>query len=195
MNKNKTELMVVVDRSGSMSGKDAETIGGFNAFIEEQRLQPGEATVTMVQFDHEYLKTFDRVPLAQVPPLTAETYQPRGYTALYDAIGKTVDEVGWVLAKLPEAERPGTVIVAILTDGFENASKEYTRARLAQMIDHQRTHYNWQFIFLASDLGAMKDAAALNIAPNMIFANADSCEGTTDAYQTLSRSVSQLRAS
>lgn len=152
MNPNLTEIAFVLDRSGSMEAMKVEAIGSFNHFIEVQKKEPGDVRFTLVLFDHEYEKLFDHMVLSEVPPLTDQTYEPRGNTALLDAMGRTIDEIGQRLAATPENQRPSKVIVACLTDGFENASKHYDNTKIAQMIDHQRSVYSWEFVFLGATL-------------------------------------------
>ena len=137
-----------------MKDMELEARNGFNAFLESQQKLPGEARLTLVLFDHEYIVAHDGVPIKDVPSLDEHTYVPRGTTALLDAIGRTINTIGERLDKAPEPERPGKVIVAILTDGLENASQEFKRKQIFKMIKHQREVYSWEFIFL----GARQDA-------------------------------------
>ena len=193
MNSNLVHVACVIDRSGSMSSVCSDAIGGFNTFLEEQKKGPGEAVLTLVLFDHEYLVVHDAVPVASVAPLDETTYVPRGNTALLDAIGRTIDDLGARLAAMPEEERPGGVIVAILTDGHENSSLEYTRRRVAEMIEHQRTVYNWSFVFLAADQDAIDTAEKLNIDPALAMRYASTAHGTRSVMRTMSSMTSQLR--
>lgn len=172
MNNNLTEIVCIIDRSGSMASITNDAIGGFNTFLAEQKKLPGEARLTLVLFDHEYLVPVDNQPLDKVEELTASTYVPRGSTALMDAIGRAITTVGERLAKTEEAQRPGQVVVVILTDGFENASQEYTRTRVAEMIQHQQEKYNWRFVYLGVNVDAFKEASSLNIAPTTTFVDA-----------------------
>jgi len=133
LNTNLCEIGFVLDRSGSMNAMKEEAIGGINAFLESQQKLPGEARLTLVLFDHEYIVTYDGVPIKDVPPLDSHSYVPRGTTALLDAIGRTINTIGERLDKTPEPERPGKVIVAILTDGLENASQEFKRKEIFKM--------------------------------------------------------------
>lgn len=158
-----TEIVCIVDRSGSMSAMENEARNGFNAFLEEQKKVPGEAQLTLVLFDHEYIVMYDGKPLQSIEPLTKKTYVPRGTTALWDAVGRAVTTVGDRLAKTDEAKRPEKVIMVILTDGFENASQEYGGDRIKDIIKEQRENYAWEFIFLAANQDAVATARAMNI--------------------------------
>ena len=133
MNQNVCEIGFVLDRSGSMKDMELEARNGFNAFLESQQKLPGEARLTLVLFDHEYIVAHDGVPIKDVPSLDEHTYVPRGTTALLDAIGRTINTIGERLDKTPEPEQPGKVIVAILTDGLENASQEFKRKEIFKM--------------------------------------------------------------
>lgn len=152
MNPDLTEIAFVMDRSGSMATMKSEAIGGFNHFIDVQKSEPGDVRFTLVLFDNEYLKPIDHMPLAEVPHLNDETYEPRASTALLDAMGRTIDEIGQRLAATPEHERPSKVIIACMTDGYENSSRVYSNAKVAQMIEHQSTVYSWEFVFLGATL-------------------------------------------
>jgi hypothetical protein len=162
-----TLIVYILDRSGSMQPLAGDAIGGFNAFLASQQQQPGRADFTLVLFDHEYLVPVARMDITKVAPLDSKSYVPRGQTALLDAVGRTIDDVGKQLAETPEDQRPGKVIVAIFTDGLENASRDYTYDRVSQMIRHQQETYSWEFLFLAANQDAVVSAAKLAIpAPN-----------------------------
>lgn len=163
MNKNLVEIAFILDRSGSMSSLSEQAIAGFNHFLADQKKQPGEARLTLVLFDDEYLVPVEAASLRDVRPLDATTYVPRNSTALLDAIGLTIDRLGERLAKTLEPERPGQVIVAILTDGFENASTRYAWKDVAARIRHQQEKYNWRFLFLGANQDAIATAARMNI--------------------------------
>ncbi len=157
-------LACVIDRSGSMDSIKSDAIGGFNSFLEAQKKVPGTAIMTIVLFDDQYEKLCDAAPLQEVKPLTDNTFVPRGSTALLDAIGRTIDELGLSLAAMPEDQRPGNVIVAILTDGYENASRVFTREQIFDKITHQQTVYQWQFEFLAANQDAIEAGREIGIA-------------------------------
>ena len=164
MKNNYAEIAFVLDRSGSMDSCRDAAIEGFNRFLKEQQQVEGLAKLTLVLFDDEYLVPAQALPVAEVIPLDNETYVPRGSTALLDAIGRTIDEMGARLAALPEADRPVQVIVAILTDGAENSSQNYTWHQLAGVIRRQTEQYRWTFLFLGANQDAIATAAQMNIA-------------------------------
>lgn len=164
MRENLTEMVFVLDRSGSMSGLAADTIGGFNELIEKQKKLEGDAYVTTVLFDHEYEVLHDHVALKDVAPLTDKEYFARGSTALLDAVGRTINAVGARLAATPEEERPAHVVFVITTDGMENASREYTAKQVREMVEHQQQKYSWQFVFLGANMDAVSEARNLGIS-------------------------------
>ncbi|QSR25109.1 VWA domain-containing protein [Nocardioides aromaticivorans] len=157
-----THLYFLLDRSGSMQSIKTDTEGGFAAFVAEQQAQPGECRVTLAQFDNEYDVVFAGVPVADVPPLDL---QPRGSTALLDAMGRLVTTAGAELAALPEDERPGTVIVAIMTDGHENASQEWTHPAIRALVEQQTNDYAWQFLYMGADQDAIEVGTRLGVRP------------------------------
>ncbi len=163
MPQNSSRIAVVLDRSGSMESVREATVAGFNSFLRGQRDVPGECTVKLVQFDDQYEVVFDK-PLHDAPELTQQTFVPRGSTALLDAQGRTIDELGRELAAMPEERRPAKVIVLTITDGQENASTDYTAQRVASMVKHQREIYGWEFIYLGANQDAVKVAQAMNIS-------------------------------
>ena len=162
MKDNFTRITIILDRSGSMESCKESTVAGFNEFIRAQKELPGEATVKLVQFDDQYETVFDK-PLCDCPELTQNTFVPRGSTALFDAQGRTIVELGRELAALREHERPSKAIVVTLTDGLENASKQYNLQQISEMIREQRDKYKWDFVFLGANQDAIATAAAMNI--------------------------------
>jgi hypothetical protein len=162
MRDNHSQIAVILDRSGSMEQIRAATIDGFNEFLGQQKAAPGTADLHLVQFDDQYEPLYDK-PLSECQPLTTETFVPRGATALMDALGRTIVTLGSKFEKLPEAARPSKVIVAIMTDGLENASQEYTAGRIREMISHQREKYNWEFVFLGAGQDAVLEGAKYGI--------------------------------
>jgi uncharacterized protein YegL len=163
MNTNLTHIAFILDRSGSMQSMAEEAIGGFNSFLKEQQKEEGEARFSLILFDHEYTPVVENRPIAEVEPLDEKSYEPRGMTALLDAMGRTIDTLGQQLAETPEEERPGTVIVVTLTDGLENSSHDYSYDKLGEMIKEQQDVYKWEFLFLGADLASVKQSEKLNI--------------------------------
>ena len=162
MNRDLTEIIFLLDRSGSMAGLETDTIGGFNAFIEKQRQLEGETIVTAVLFDDRYEILWNGID-ANKAILTDKEYYVRGSTALLDAVGKTILDVGYRLSKTSEETRPGKVIFVITTDGMENSSKEFTYEKVKELIKHQQEKYNWEFIFLGANIDAAKEAGNIGI--------------------------------
>jgi uncharacterized protein YegL len=156
-----TDITMVIDRSGSMQSIRTDAEGGINSFIEQQKLEPGEALLTLVQFDAEYEFVHSGLRIKQIP---AFTLVPRGSTALLDAVGRAINETGARLAAMSDADRPGLVVFVIVTDGEENASREFTREKIREMIQHQQSVYKWQFTFLAANQDAFAEGAAMGIA-------------------------------
>lgn len=159
-----TDITMVLDRSGSMSALREATIEGFNAFIAEQRGTTGRCTLTLVQFDHEYESVYTAIDLAVVPPLVLV---PRGTTALLDAIGQAVHATGARLGAMPETERPGSVIIGIMTDGHENASRELTHAAVKALITEQTEKYSWTFLYLGANQDAIEVGVGLGVAAGL----------------------------
>lgn len=185
-----TELIFVLDRSGSMWDQKVETEGGFNSLIDEQKKQPGKAKVTLAQFDNEYELVYEGKDIKKVKPLNLI---PRGITALNDAIGKTIVTTGERFAALEEEDRPGTVIFVILTDGLENASQEYTDpASIKALIDEQTNKYNWVFTFLGADKDAILTAKSYGIADSSALVYAGAATG--NAFSAVSSNVSLTRS-
>lgn len=154
-------IAVILDRSGSMQAVKTDTEGGLAAFLEAQHEAPGTTTVSLYQFDDQYETVYERKPLADVP---AFKLHPRGATALLDAVSRTITALGEHLADTQEADRPGEVIVVILTDGHENASAEYTKTGVKKLITHQQDEYGWKFVFLGADQDAFAAAGGIGIA-------------------------------
>jgi hypothetical protein len=169
MNKNLTEIVAILDRSGSMESLTGDTIGGYNSFVEGQKNVPGEAILTTVLFDDHYDLLHDRINIKGVRPITDKEYFARGMTALLDAIGRTIDGIGLKLHNIPEAERPGKVIFFIITDGYENASKKYSHRQIKDKIELQKNVYNWEFIFLGANIDSEDVAESIGISSNMAF--------------------------
>lgn len=197
MNPNLTHLLVILDRSGSMAAIAPAAIDGFNGFLRQHLAEPGDARLTLVLFDDQYDVPCDNIPLAEAVCLDHETYVPRGSTALLDAIVRSIDELGAKLASTPEDQRPGTVIVAILTDGEENASRHHTWQDVQNSIRHQSDVYQWQFLFLGANQDAIATAARAGIhAHNTATFVADhaGAAASMDAFARKSKSIRKSRS-
>jgi uncharacterized protein YegL len=193
MKENLTELVAVIDKSGSMASVVNDAIGGFNTFLKAQKEAPGDAKMTAVLFDTTFSFYAANVDVKDVQPLTSRDYIPAGGTALYDAVGKTIDEVGKKLAAMKEEDRPSKVIFAILTDGEENQSQKYSGSKIKKMIQTQRDTYKWDFIFLAAGEGAFKEAGimGMDLSKTMNFSNTGTNQ--TKSYNTLTSYVTASR--
>mgnify|MGYP003588760243 FL=1 len=195
MKKGLTELVFILDRSGSMSGLESDTIGGYNAMLAKQKQEPGEAVITTVLFDDKYELLHDRINLRGIAPITDKEYFVRGNTALLDAVGKTINKIGNAQKHTVEAERAEQVMVVITTDGMENASREFSHSKVRQMIEHQKSKYGWEFIFLGANIDAVATAESFGISEDRAANYHADGEGTALNYAVLSDAVSSLRAS
>ena len=193
MKKNLTELVFILDRSGSMSGLESDTIGGFNAMIAKQKKAEGEAYVSTVLFDNESVVIHDRVDIQRIEPMTDKQYSVRGCTALLDAVGKAIHHIGNVHKYAREEDRPEHTLFVITTDGMENASRSYTAERVRQMIERQKSRYGWEFIFLGANIDAVETARHFGIDKNRAVSYRSDHEGTRLNYEVISDAVSQLR--
>jgi len=189
MDENKTAILFVLDRSGSMRPLKEDVMGGFDTLIKEQAAEEGEATLTLVQFDDKYQVDYKDVPLSEVPPLV---FEPRGLTAYYDALGRGMVELGETLSALPEEERPGKVIVVVMTDGEENSSQEWNHEMLKAKVEEQKNKYSWEFVFAAANLDAEAVGASLGIANNANFVA--SSVGTRSVIRDMSKGLSLYRS-
>ena len=194
MKKNLTEIVFILDRSGSMAGLEADTIGGFNSMIEKQKAEAGEAYVSTVLFDNYTEVIHDRVNIQDVQPMTRNDYYVRGCTALLDAVGKAIHHIGNVHKYAREEDRPEKTLFVITTDGMENASKEYTYERLKAKIEHQKEKYGWEFIFLGANIDAAKEAARFGISEDRAANYHADCAGTAVVYEAVNEAVRNVRA-
>lgn len=190
---NLTSINVIIDRSGSMSGLASDTIGGFNGFVAEQKLIPGEVLFTLCTFSSNYTLVHDSVPLASVPDLDATTYSPSGGTALLDAMGETMDKVGAKLAAMPESDRPAKVLFLIITDGQENSSCKYSASQIKNMVEHQKSKYNWEFVFMGANIDAITEGEALGISTQNTLNYDATSVGTKNLYRSISESTTSYR--
>ena len=195
MKKDLTELVFILDRSGSMAGLEADTIGGFNAMIEKQRGEPGEAVISTVLFDNETEVIHDRVSLDRVPALTEKEYDVRGCTALLDAVGRAIHHIGNVHKYAREEDRPEKTLFVITTDGLENASRRYTYDKVKSMIERQRERYGWEFLFLGANIDAAREAARFGIRADCAADYHADSMGTEAVYESVCEAVCQVRRS
>lgn len=189
-NSNTNRIVLLVDRSGSMELIHQSIINGLNEFVAELKTQPGNTTVKLCQFDDQYEVVWDR-PLNQVPTLTLKDCVPRNGTALYDAIGRTIEEVGLELKNQPEAERPGRVVLMTFTDGLNNSSRDFTQAQVAEMINIQRHTYNWNCLLVGANMDAIQIGARLSIPRGSTLTYAANAVGTMNALRAASKYVTR----
>ena len=195
MKKNLTEIVFILDRSGSMAGLEDDTIGGFNAMIQKQKVENGEAYVSTILFDNYTEVIHDRVDIQKIQPMTHKDYYVRGCTALLDAVGKAIHHIGNVHKYAREEDRPEKTLFVITTDGMENASREYSYDRVKKMIQHEQEKYGWEFIFLGANIDAAKEAARFGITEDRAVNYHADCQGTAVIYEAVSEAVCNVRAS
>ena len=195
MKKNLTELVFILDRSGSMAGLEDDTIGGFNAMLEKQKAEPGEAYVSTVLFDNRSEVIHDRLPLERVPALTRKEYSVRGCTALLDAVGGAIHHIGNIHKYAREEDRPQRTLFIITTDGMENASRRYDYRRVKEMIERQKEKYGWEFLFLGANIDAAKEAARFGISAERAANYHADHQGTGLVYEAVNAAVCAVRAS
>ena len=195
MKKNLTELVFILDRSGSMAGLEADTIGGFNAMIEKQKAEAGEAIISTVLFDNTSEVIHDRLTLDRIPRLTQNEYYVRGCTALLDAVGGAIHHIGNVHKYAREEDRPEKTLFVITTDGMENASRRYTYEKVKAMIQRQKETYGWEFLFLGANIDAAREAARFGIGADRAANYHADPLGTGVVYETVSETVCNFRAS
>ena len=193
MNRNLTELVFILDRSGSMAGLEGDTIGGFNAMIEKQKKLEGEAYVSTVLFDHECTVIHDRVKLQDVKPLTDRDYEVRGSTALMDAVGAAIRHMGNVHKYARPEDVPHKTLFVITTDGMENASHHYTAGEIRAMIERQKDLYGWEFLFLGANIDAVETAATYGISEDRAVTYRSDSIGTRANFKAVSDAVTSLR--
>lgn len=195
MKKNLTEIVFILDRSGSMAGLEDDTIGGFNAMIQKQKRESGEAYVSTILFDNYSEVVHDRVDIQKVQPMTRKEYYVRGCTALLDAVGKAIHHIGNVHKYAREEDRPEKTLFVITTDGMENASREYTYDRVRKMIEYEKEKYGWEFLFLGANIDAAKEAARFGISEDRAANYHADRMGTAVIYEAVSEAVCNVRAS
>ena len=195
MKKNLTEIVFILDRSGSMSGLEADTIGGYNSLLRKQKNEEGEAIVSTVLFDDRQEVLHDRVNLKDMNPMTEKEYYVRGCTALLDAVGGAIHHIGNVHKYAREEDRPEKTLFIITTDGMENASRRYTYEKVKKMVERQKEKYGWEFLFLGANIDAISVAGRFGIAPERAVNYECDSEGTAVNYRALSKAVSKVRES
>ena len=193
MKKNLTEIVFILDRSGSMAGLEDDTIGGFNAMIEKQKSEPGEALISTVLFDNVSQVIHDRVDLQAVAPMTRKEYYVRGCTALLDAVGGAIHHIGNVHKYAREEDRPEKTLFVITTDGMENASRKYSYDRVRTMIQRQKEKYGWEFIFLGANIDAVKEAARFGIGADRAANYHADHKGTGVIHETVGDAICHVR--
>ena len=190
---NITELVFILDRSGSMSGLESDTIGGFNAMIEKQKNEEGEAYVSTILFDDVSSVLHDRLPLEKVPKMTEKDYSVCGCTALVDAIGGAIHHIGNIHKYARPEDVPAHTMFIITTDGQENASHKYSSNTVKKMIERQKEKYGWEFLFIGANIDAVETAASFGIARNRAVDYRADSKGTQILYETISASISEMR--
>ena len=195
MKKNLTEIVFILDRSGSMRGLEGDTIGGFNAMVEKQKKEPGEALISTILFDNVSEVIHDRVPVQQVAPMTDGDYFVRGCTALLDAIGGAIHHIENVHKYAREEDVPEHTLFVITTDGMENASRRYDSETVKKMIERQKAKYGWEFLFLGANIDAVETASRFGIGADRSVNYHSDHQGTQLNYEVLSEAVSTVRCS
>lgn len=195
MEKNLTEIVFILDRSGSMSGLEADTIGGFNSMIEKQKKEAGEALISTVLFDNFSEVIHDRIPVGRVEPMTDREYYVRGCTALLDAIGGAIHHIGNIHKHAREEDVPEHTLFVITTDGMENASRRYDSETVKKMIERQKAKYGWEFLFLGANIDAVETASRFGIGADRAVNYHSDHQGTQLNYEVLSEAVSTVRCS
>ena len=188
-----TELVFVLDRSGSMSGLEKDTIGGFNSMLERQRKEPGDALVSTVLFDNEAKVIHDRVAIAKVPNLTDKEYFVGGCTALLDAVGGAIQHIGNIHKYARKEDVPEKTLFVIITDGMENASRRYTYDSVRRMIERQKEQYGWEFLFLGANIDAAAEAGKFGIDRSMAADYHCDEAGTALNYEVISEAITYAR--
>ncbi|NMB08627.1 MAG: VWA domain-containing protein [Tissierellia bacterium] len=194
MDRNLTELVFILDKSGSMSGLEDDTIGGYNAMLKKQQKEAGEAMVTTVLFDNEYEILHDRINIKEIRPITEKEYFVGGCTALLDAIGKTIHKIHNTQKQIKEEFRANKIMFVIITDGMENASREYSYEKISEMIEKQKKEYNWEFIFLGANIDAIATARKVGISEDRAANYHADSEGTALNYDVIGETISNFRA-
>ncbi len=193
MKKGLTELVFILDKSGSMGGLEKDTIGGFNSMLQKQRSEQGECRVTTVLFDNRYTLLHDRIDIQAISPMTDKEYCVGGSTALLDAIGRTIGKIAEVQRNTAEAYRAEKVIFVIITDGEENASREFSAEKVRNLVSREKEQYGWEFLFLGANIDAVVTAGRFGISPDRAAEYVSDAEGTALNYAVMNDVVSEFR--
>jgi len=194
MKENLTELVFILDRSGSMGGLESDTIGGFNSMLKKQQAEPGDCRITTILFDDSYEVLHDRIDIKAVNEISAKEYYVRGCTALLDAVGKTIRKINKVQKNTADDYRAEKVLFVITTDGIENASREFTYDKIKSMVEKQKRKHNWEFIFLGANIDAIDVANRFGIAKNRTQNFHNDSEGIALNYEVLNETMAYFRA-
>jgi len=194
MNTNLTELVFILDRSGSMGGLESDTIGGFNSMLTKQQAEPGECRLTTILFDDKYEILHDRIDIKAVSQITNKEYYVRGSTALLDAMGKTINKIGNAQKYTAREYRAQRVLFVITTDGMENASREFSHDKIKSMIERQKSKHNWEFVFLGANMDAVDVANRYGIDASRAQTFYNDSEGIALNYAVLSKTISNYRS-
>jgi uncharacterized protein YegL len=191
MKQDLTEIVAILDKSGSMRGLTDDTIGGYNTFLEEQKAVPGDVNLTTILFNHEYEALHQRVNIHKAKNITNTEYVAKGNTALLDALGKSINELGSALQNTDEKDRPGKVLFLIITDGAENSSREYSLEKIKEMVELQRNTYNWEFIFMGANIDSFSTANSMGIGRSFNYSATG--EGINWVHHSLSTATLNYR--
>lgn len=195
MKKNLTELVFILDRSGSMSGLESDTMGGYNSMIKKQKEEEeGDVNVTTILFDDQVERLDDRIPIQDIKPMTSKEYYVRGCTALLDAIGATISYMGNVQKNIKPDDKAKKVLFIITTDGYENSSKEYSYDKVKKMIERQKKRYDWEFLFLGANIDAISTAEKFGISEEFATNYVPDKEGTKLNYEAMNMAISNCRS-
>ena len=193
MKKNLTEVVFILDRSGSMAGLESDTIGGFNGLLAKQKQEEGEAYISTVLFDDRCEVIYDRVAVDKIEPMTDKQYYVRGCTALLDAVGEAIHHIGNIHKYAREEDRPEKTLFVIITDGYENASRRYDYAKVKAMIEHQQEKYGWEFLFLGANIDAAAEARKMGIRKERAVRYENDEQGVSKNFEAVSEAMCILR--
>ena len=195
MKRGYTHISVIIDKSGSMSSTKTDTIGGFNTFLKEQQDVDGTGTLTLIQFDDQYEVHENMSPLENAEDLTSKTYSPRGSTALLDAIGKTINTTEANLKELSDDEQPEKVIFVVITDGYENASREFNKSQISEMVKRHEEDDEWDFVFIGANMDSIAEGGSMGVRACNTLNYCATGEGTRNLYKGLSDNMTSYRCS